>query len=168
MQSAATAAHSFFLSELCRAVRWCMLGVYNMLQQTIWEIHLLSRWHNIVKAYLFGVPDLCSVCVHDQQLLVAFPRCEANLLHPATMCWYSPENINSVGCLVEFLRPIPWSFIPRITSWIFWAGWFLLSHIYQVAILHFSLHSTETWRLSRKNFKVKLINKNPIICFREL
>lgn len=70
--------------------------------------------------------------------------------------------------LGKFLRPIPWSFIPCITSWIFWGGWFLSSHTYQVAILHFSLHSTETWHLSHQNFKVKWINKNPIICFREV
>lgn len=50
-----------------------------------------------VEPHLFGVPDLCSICVHNQQLLVAFARGKANLFHPATMCWYSPENISGMG-----------------------------------------------------------------------
>lgn len=49
------------------------------------------------RAHLFGVPDLGSICVHDQQLLVAFPRSEADLLHPAAMRWYPPEKSSITG-----------------------------------------------------------------------
>lgn len=48
-----------------------------------------------VDPHLFGVPDLRSICVHDQQLLVALSWGKANFLHPATMCWYTPKIIDS-------------------------------------------------------------------------
>lgn len=45
-------------------------------------------------SYIFGIPDLGAICIHDQKLLVAFAWGKTNLLYPTTMCWDSPENIH--------------------------------------------------------------------------
>lgn len=45
-------------------------------------------------SYIFGVPDLSAICIHDQKLLVAFAWGKTNLLYPTAMCWDSPENIH--------------------------------------------------------------------------
>lgn len=79
---------AFLTYELRSAVRVCMLGIYSISYATT------SMWSYCIESYLFSVPDLCSVCVHDQQLLVTLPGGEANLLHPTTMCWYPPKNVN--------------------------------------------------------------------------
>lgn len=68
-----------------------MLGISDALQSNV------TMSPPKLGAHLFGVPDLGSIRVHDQQLLVAFARGKPNLLHPATMCWYSPEIISSIG-----------------------------------------------------------------------
>jgi len=46
--------------------------------------------------HLLGVPDLGSVRVHHQQLLVPLTGGEADLLHPAAVRWDPPEGINTM------------------------------------------------------------------------
>lgn len=66
-------------------------------------------------SYIFGVPDLGAICIHDEKLLVAFAWGKTDLLYPTAMCWYSPENIHF---LLHFTSIIQFVLVSIFNKWV--------------------------------------------------